>query len=156
MSIRNILRVVTPYLLTWLAFMVIPSIAGQPEVICATPFGLILALAAGTGVAVWKGRYGGFFATVPVTWFEGIAAGALVGAFQGLLFAIWLPVVMAMRETRSISEQVQSEDTTLLMIFFLPVGIVAGALLGAILGAAGRGLRALGDRRRARNNTPIT
>ena len=66
-------------------------------------------------------RYGGFFATMPVTWLEGITAGALVGAFQGLLLAIWLPVVMAMRETRGVSEQAQGEDATLLVILFLPV-----------------------------------
>lgn len=155
MNIRNVLRITVPYLLTWLAFMVVPTIAGQPEVICATPFGLILALTAGTGVVVWRKRFTGFFATVPVTWLEGITAGTLVGAFQGLLFAIWLPIVMAMRETKGLSEQAQGEDTALLVVFFLPVGTIAGALLGALLGAAGRGLRALGDRRRARKTAPV-
>ena len=154
MSVRNVLRIVVPYLLTWLAFMVVPTLAGQPEVICATPFGLILALVAGTGVVVWRRRFSGFFATVPVTWSEGIVSGTLVGGFQGLLFGIWLPVVMAMRETRGLSEPSQGEDTTLLMLFFLPVGAIVGALLGAILGAAGRGLRAIGDRRRARKTAP--
>ena len=154
MNVRNLLRIVVPYLLTWLALMVVPTIAGQPEVICATPFGLILALVAGTGVVVWRRRFSGFFATVPVSWVEGIVAGTLVGAFQGMLFGIWLPVVMAMRETRGLAEPVQGEDTTLWMLFFLPVGTVVGALLGAILGAAGRGLRAIGDRRRARKTAP--
>jgi hypothetical protein len=149
MSVRNVLRIVVPYLLTWLAFMVVPTIAGQPEVICATPFGLILALVAGTGVVVWRRRFSGSFATVPVTWLEGIVAGTLVGGFQGLLFGVWLPIVMAMHETRGLAESIQGEDTTLLMLFFLPVGTIVGALFGAMLGAAGRGLRAIGDRRRA-------
>jgi hypothetical protein len=35
-------------------------------------------------------------------------------------------------------------------VFFLPVGIVLGGLLGGVLGAIGRGLRAIGDARRRR------
>jgi hypothetical protein len=153
-SARNLLRITVPYLLTWLAFMVVPTIAGQPEVICATPFGLILALVAGTGVVVWRGRFSNSIATAPVTWLEGILAGTLVGAFQGLLFGIWIPVVMAMHEARGLAEPTQGEDTLLLTLFFIPVGTVVGALLGAMLGAAGRGLRAIGDRRRARKSAP--
>jgi hypothetical protein len=71
-------------------------------------------------------------------WAEAISAGGLVGAFQGLLFSIWLPIVIAMKEP-------QSEDTVLLVLFFLSVGTIAGALLGAALGAIGRAIRAIGD-----------
>lgn len=148
MSVKNVLRVAFPYLLTWFIFMLAPTLVGQPEVICATPFGLILALAAGTGVVV---GYRAGVAMMHLTLAEAISSGALVGAFQGLLFAIWLPVVMAMRESRGLSEQAQSEDTALLVVFFLPVGTLAGALIGAILGAAGHGIRAIGNRRRRRS-----
>jgi hypothetical protein len=64
-------------------------LTGTSEVICATPFGLLLALAAGTGVtAVPKGAVKTITAWRST---EAALAGAPVGAFQGLSVAILLP-----------------------------------------------------------------
>ncbi len=145
---KTVLKVFLPYLLIWLGFMVVPTLAGQPEVICATPFGLILALAVGTGVVV--GGRGGGFAMVSLNLGEAVSAGALVGAFQGLLLAVWLPIVMAMRETKGMSQQYENIEIVLMAALFLPAGILVGGLLGAILGAVGHGIRAFGDTRRCR------
>ena len=149
MNAKAILKVTLPYLLLWLAFMVLPTLLGQPEVICATPFGLILALVAGTGVVVVTGR-GQLIEMISLTLAEATLAGALVGAFQGLLFAIWLPIVMALREAKGMSHQYESAEVAVLVALFIPGGIVVGGLLGAVLGALGHGLRSIGDKRRRR------
>jgi hypothetical protein len=148
MNVKAILRVTLPYLLVWLAFMALPTLVGQPEVICATPFGLILALVAGTGVVVVGAA--GIFEMISLTLAEATLAGTLVGAFQGLLFAVWLPIVMALREAKGMSHQYESAEIAVLVALFLPGGIVVGGLLGAVLGALGHGLRAIGDTRRRR------
>jgi hypothetical protein len=148
MNLKALLRVTLPYLLLWLAFMVLPTLVGQPEVICATPFGLILALVAGTGVVV-VGR-AGIFEMISLTLAEATLAGALVGAFQGLLFAVWLPIVMALREAKGMSHQYEGAEIAFMVALFVPGGIVVGGLLGAALGALGHGLRAIGDKRRRR------
>jgi hypothetical protein len=144
MDLKAILRVTLPYLLVWLAFMVLPTLVGQPEVICATPFGLILALVAGTGVVV-VGR-AGIFEMISLTRAEATSAGALVGAFQGLLFAVWLPIVTALREARGMPQQYEGAEIAFMVALFVPAGIVVGSLLGAL----GHGLRAIGDKRRRR------
>jgi len=146
MNIKTVLKVTFPYLLVWLAFMVVPALAGQPEVIVATPCGLILALAAGTGVVAIVGRRAGMRTTsitmMQLTLAEAILAGALIGAFQGLLFGVWTPLLLFKEEGGEVI------DTVLMMALFVPAGIVAGGLLGAIFGALGRGIRAIGDARR--------
>jgi hypothetical protein len=148
MNLKAIVRVTLPYLLVWLAFVVLPTLAGQPEVICATPFGLILALVAGTGVVVVGAAR--IFEMISLTLAEATLAGALVGAFQGLLFAVWLPIVMALRQAKGMPQQYGSAEIAVLVALFLPAGIVVGGLLGAVLGALGHGLRAIGDTRRRR------
>jgi hypothetical protein len=148
MNVKTILRVTLPYLLVWLAFMVLPTLLGQPEVICATPFGLILALVAGTGVVVVGAT--GIFEMISLTLAEAVLSGALVGAFQGLLCAVWLPIVMALREAKGMSHQYEGAEIAFMVALFLPVGIVAGGLLGGVLGALGHGLRSIGDKRRRR------
>jgi hypothetical protein len=151
MNVRTVLRVALPYCLVWLGFVLIPTMLGGPEVICATPFALVLTLAVGTGVVVWQRSARTFFNIVPLTWAEAVAAGTLVGAFEGLLFGVWMPVVMALREgTRVGVREFQSEEVILMAALFTPVGFLIGGLLGAGLGAIGRGFRAIGDRRRRR------
>jgi hypothetical protein len=141
MDIKRVLKVALSYAVVWLGFMLIPAVAGQPEVITATPFGLILPLTAGTGVYIGirqktpllvRGR--------PLTLTEALLAGALVGAFQGLLFAVWVPILMVQREGEQVS------DAMLLLLCFLPIGTVAGGLLGAIFGVLGCGIRTIGKK----------
>ena len=126
MNIKTVLKVISPYLLVWLAFMLLPSLLGQPEVICATPFGLILTLCAGLGTK-----------RIQLTRAEAVLAGMLVGIFQGLLFGVWVPL-LAFKE-----EGGELIDTLLVMsCLFVPGGVMVGGLLGAILGAIGHGIRA--------------
>jgi hypothetical protein len=147
MNVKAVLKVTLPYLLVWLVFMVLPTLVGQPEVICATPFGLILALVAGTGVVVVTGR-GQLIEMISLTLTEATLAGALIGAFQGLLFTVWLPVVMALREAKGMPHQYEGAEIAFMVALFIPGGIVVGGLLGAVLGALGHGLRSIGDARR--------
>lgn len=144
MDIKQVLKVAFSYAMIWLGFMLIPTVAGQPEVITATPCGLILALLTGTGGYFWirEGRPV-FIRGRRLTLTEAFLAGALAGAFLGLLFAVWVPILMVQREDVPVSDAV-----LLLLCFFLPIGIVAGGLLGAIFGILGRGIRAIGDARR--------
>ena len=78
---------------------------------------------------------------------------ALVGAFQSLLWHL-----DSGRHGHARSEGPNKTSPRrgchALDAFLKPIGTVVGALIGAIREAAGRGLRAIGDRRRARNAAP--
>jgi tetratricopeptide (TPR) repeat protein len=142
MNVKTILKVAFPYILVWLAFMVIPALAGQPEVIVATPCGLILALAAGTGVGVAIGRRAGMQSTsivmMQLTLAEAILAGALVGAFQGLLFGVWAPVLMLKEEGGEVVDTVVDKgEKKMKSKKCLSFIVIAVALGSAILVACG-------------------
>jgi len=61
---------------------------------------------------------------------------------------VWLPIVMALREAKGMSQQYGSAEIAVLVALFLPAGIVVGGLLGAVLGTLSHGLRTIGDARR--------
>jgi hypothetical protein len=140
MNFKAVLRVAGLYCLIWLGFVLVPTLAGQPEVICATPFGLILTLVAGLGVLA--SSRGGGTRLKPWTFLEASSAGALVGAFQGLLAGIWIPIVVSQRQESIVPEAWDS------LPWLLPAGLFAGLALGAILGVVGYGIRSGGSLRR--------
>ena len=100
------------------------------------PCGLILALVAGTGVLVGMGG----IVRESLSMAEAILAGVMVGVFEGTVFAVWAPILLVLKEGETVS------DAVLLRVGFLFIGVVAGGLLGAILGALGRGIRAIGEK----------
>jgi len=133
MDIRKVLKIFSRYAAVWLLFMLVPTLAGQPEVIIATPCGLILALVAGTGALVSiRG-----IVRESLTRAEAVLAGAMVGVFEGIVFAVWAPILMVLKEGETVS------DAMLLGIAFLFIGVMAGGLVGAILGAIGHGIQSL-------------
>jgi hypothetical protein len=137
MNIKAVLRVAGLYCLVWLGFMLVPTLAGQPEVICATPFGLILTLVAGLGIM--PSTRGSRARLKPWTFLEAASAGALVGAFQGLLAGIWIPIVVSQRQSGVVSEAWET------LPWLLPAGLFAGLALGALLGVIGYGIRSGGS-----------
>jgi hypothetical protein len=135
-NVKSVLRIAGLYCLIWLAFMLVPTLAGQPEAICLTPFGLILAMVAGLGVMA--GPRGRVTRLSPWNLTEAALAGALVGTFQGALLGIWMPFLMAQREGTTIGESFSS------MPALLPAALALGTVLGAVLGIAGYAIRSIG------------
>jgi hypothetical protein len=139
-NINAVLRVAGLYCLIWLGFLLVPTLAGEPKVICATPFGLILTLVAGLGVM--PSTRGGNAHLRPWTFIEAACAGAFVGSFQGLLAGIWLPVLASLRQD-TVAQRAWGT-----VPWLLPAVLVAGGALGAILGVIGYGIRSGGALRR--------
>jgi len=134
MNFERAFKIAAYYCAIWLLFMLIPTLAGQPEVLVASPCGLILALVAGTGVMVGRG----ISTKQLLRPAEAALAGALVGIFIGALFAIGAPLLTMQQEETPLSEAVE------LGIAFLCIAIPVGGIIGTLLGLAGRGIRAIG------------
>lgn len=135
MNVKGITRIAGLYTVVWLGFMLVPWLTGHPEVICATPFGLVLALAAGTGTLPSTKPSARL---TPWAWMDAVLAGAIVGGLQGLLLSLVLPFMMAQQEGN------QARDQLLVLLPWLLASPVAGCLLGAVLGIVGYGFRAIG------------
>ena len=136
MNFKRAFKIAAYYGAIWLAFMLIPALAGQPEVLVASPCGLILALVAGTGVTVgWS-----VSRDKPLTLSEAALAGALVGIFVGIVFSIGAPLLTMREEGAPLSDALE------LGVAFLCIGVLGGGLIGAILGVIGYGIRSLGKK----------
>jgi hypothetical protein len=75
--------------LAWLIAVIGSLVAGQPGVVCITPFAWILALAVGRNVALWSRG--------PRPDLEAPLAGALLGLGQGALFIVVAVLFMELK-----------------------------------------------------------
>ena len=120
--------------LLWAAAVLGATLSGYPGVICVTPLGWLLALPAG-----WRALEFSASPSTTARLLEAGLSGALVGAFQGILFAL----VLTFASPLGIEAESQLNALLSALIALLATGGM-GSAAGAALGS---GIAALSLRR---------